>query len=247
MENLAALLAGSSTSEPRSQSTPGGAIRLARLAWFAVTVLSVSMALVPASLAGQATFDRTVTVLFRGNQWLSSGTSGATGMDDLSVTLSSASRSAGRSFSSRVFAHNEKADALSFIKAFSDMGCLVLIGHSWGGDEAIELASDSEIPAVDLLIQLDSVGRGDEVLPSSVGRGLNYYQISTGEPQGARHVSGSTDVHVEHRYRVSDADITHMQIDDARFDRTPADYMRLFGSKPDLHAQIAVDLAHACS
>ena len=128
-----------------------------------------------------------------------------------------------------------------------------MIGHSWGGDEAIELASDRRIPgSVDLLIQLDSWGLGDEVLPSGVRHGLNYYQIRTSwwELQGATSVRGSMDVYVEGLYQnhnVSDADITHTQIDDALFDRTPVDYDRVFGSEPDLHVRITDKLMDKCS
>lgn len=229
-----------------------GAIRSATFSAF--TLLGASMALLPVAVTGPAAAsDRTVAVLFRGYPG-PSGTQGVTGMDDLAGTLSDAFRSAGRSFSSRVFAYDRKVDALNFITGFrDDVGCLVVIGHSWGGDEAIELASDARVPvAVDVLVQLDSWGRGDEVLPSGVRRGLNYYQISTSlwEIQGATSVRGSTNVHVEGLYedqQVTDADITHTQIDDALFGRTAADYARVFGSEPDLHDRITGELMNTCS
>ena len=230
-----------------------GALRSASFSAF--TLLGASTALLPvAAVTGPgAASDRTVAVLFRGHPGPSS-TQGVTGMDDLAGSLSSAFRGAGRSFSSRVFAHDRRVDALNFITGFGDdIGCLVVIGHSAGGAEAIELASDRRISAVDVLVQLDSVGVGDEVLPRGVRRGLNYYQISTGlfqDIQGATSVGGSTDVYVEGLYqqqRVTDADITHTEIDDALFGRTAAEYARVFGSEPDLHDRITGKLMDTCS
>ena len=156
--------------------------------WFAL--LAIAAALVAAPQVAEA--DRTVTVLFTGF----GAAPGNAGMDDLDATLASVfGGNPTQSFSSQVFAYTEQQEAFDFIDGFTDMGCLVLIGHSFGADSAIELVTDFLSPAgipVDLLIQLDSVGIDDDVLPPGVFEGFNYYQISTGffEPEGEPFVAG---------------------------------------------------------
>ncbi|NES70143.1 MAG: PEP-CTERM sorting domain-containing protein [Okeania sp. SIO2D1] len=133
-------------------------------------------------------------------------------------------------FSSKVFAWTDANEALDFINGFDDLCCLVVIGHSFGGDTAIDdFASDLLLPAnqmVDLLIQIDSVGIGDEQLPNNVKNGINYYQISEGifEPQGAQNVMGSMNINVEQLF--TGKSITHTSIDD----------------NPHLHKQIIKDI-----
>ncbi len=53
---------------------------------------------------------------------------------------------------------------------------LILIGHSLGGDEALEQAELRD--KVQMLIQIDSVGYDDSKKPLSVVTGLNYYQLN---------------------------------------------------------------------
>lgn len=152
-----------------------------------------------------------VTVLFEGFSGSSATTSG---MDALSSTLAArvAATHPSVSFSSRVFQHFEQGDAINYINSFSCISGLVIIGHSLGGDSVIELAED--LPYVDLTVQIDSVGIGDDALPPSVGDGFNYYQISTDlfEPQGELFVSGATNINVETLF--GDPSITHTSIDD---------------------------------
>ena len=173
-------------------------------------------------------------------------------MDDLDATLASVfGGNPTQPFSSQVFAYTDQQEAFDFIDGFTDLGCLVLIGHSFGADSAIELVTDFLSPAgipVDLLIQLDSVGIDDDVLPPGVFEGFNYYQISTGffEPEGEPFVAGSTNYQVEDLYGVTNADITHTTIDCALFAYTQAAYAALFGSQPDLYSRIVDHIAVAC-
>ena len=155
-----------------------------------------------------------VAVLFDGFSASSGSTSG---MDTLSSTLTSRFGTAHptTTFSSRVFRHFEQQQAFNYINSFNDICCLVLVGHSLGGDSVIELANDFLLPRhVDLTVQIDSVGIGDDVLPTNVGTGFNYFQISTGlfEPQGELVVLGATNINVETLF--SDPTITHTSIDD---------------------------------
>lgn len=153
-----------------------------------------------------------VTVLFTGF----SGSSSNDGLDVLNSTLKSSFAASHPTipFSSNVFQHFDQKEAFDYINSFSNICCLVLVGHSLGGDSVIELAEDYLSQRhVDLTVQIDSVGIGDEVLPTNVGVGFNYFQISTGffEPQGAMFVSGATNINVETYFK--DPTITHTSID----------------------------------
>jgi len=160
--------------------------------------------------------DNITVVLFTG---LSASSDPMPGMDILNTKLIAAFASVG--INSQVFGHTEQQAAFDFIKAHrQDSCCLVVIGHSFGGDAVIELATDFLNAAgitINLSIQIDSVGIGDEVLPDNVMRGINYFQISTGgllEPQGAMNVVGATNFNVEILFGVAADAITHTSIDD---------------------------------
>lgn len=65
---------------------------------------------------------------------------------------------------------------------------LVLYGHSFGGAAVIKLARELEAMGVPvlLMVQIDSVGRGDDVVPANVARAANLFQrngfLIRGEP-----------------------------------------------------------------
>jgi thioesterase domain-containing protein len=69
---------------------------------------------------------------------------------------------------------------------------VILIGHSLDGDSAVKTAEPLEAEGieVDLLIQIDSVGFGDEEKPGNVERGVNIYSTSGEGIDGAQHVDG---------------------------------------------------------
>ena len=85
---------------------------------------------------------------------------------------------------------------------------VVVVGHSFGGDSAIELCEElaKRNICVDLLVQVDSVGVGDEVKPTNVRRGVNIYSTSGEGINGATTVSGSENIGV--------AGTSHTNIDD---------------------------------
>lgn len=188
---------------------------------------------------------RCVGVFLRGF----AATPGSSGMDRLAEHLVVAfDGRPERPFSTGVFDWDERAAAAAFVLGFSDVDCVVVAGHSFGGNAAVELAANELAAAgvsVDVLVQFDSVGANDDVLPPSVVRGLNYHQVSTGffEPQGESNVQGAINVSVEQDYGVDDADITHTEIDCPLFERSPAAYAALFGAQPDLYARIEQEMA----
>ena len=77
---------------------------------------------------------------------------------------------------------------------------VIVVGHSFGADTAIEIAQELERNSVcvDLLIQIDSVGIGDEVLPANVKRGVNLFVAGKeswlSQAQGTEHVEGSENI-----------------------------------------------------
>jgi pimeloyl-ACP methyl ester carboxylesterase len=80
---------------------------------------------------------------------------------------------------SRVLQHNQHSIAIKKIKHALEKNPnqpVILIGHSWGADSAIEVANKLKKLGikVDLLIQIDSVGAGDATLPDNVEQGINY-------------------------------------------------------------------------
>ena len=124
-------------------------------------------------------------------------------------------------YSGRAFEYDERELALEFINSIDQVDKLYLIGHSFGGSSALQLAENFLAPTnvrVDLTFQIDSVdnplgGPPDNILPSNVDAGFNYYQRSTGiiEPQGEMFVEGAQNFNVEVLF--DDTTITHTSID----------------------------------
>ena len=124
--------------------------------------------------------------------------------------------------SGQAFQNTEREDALDYINSIQTIDYLIVIGHSFGGNSAIQLAENFLAPInidVDLTFQIDSVDNpygspSDDALPDNVSAGYNYYQISTGifEPQGETFVQGATNINTEVYF--NDTTITHNSIDD---------------------------------
>ncbi|MEA5534133.1 Mbeg1-like protein [Crocosphaera sp. XPORK-15E] len=109
-----------------------------------------------------------------------------------------------------IFAWNEKKDAINYLSSLrlNNNDKLIVIGHSYGGDTAILLANElkKRNRRVDLLVQVDSVGSSDDVLPSNVAKGINYYQanddpISLGRFKVQQQVINSTNLDVNRVFR----------------------------------------------
>ncbi|NOT00968.1 MAG: hypothetical protein HOP29_10105 [Phycisphaerales bacterium] len=85
---------------------------------------------------------------------------------------------------------------------------VILVGHSWGADSVIEVAealAECNI-WIDLLVQVDSVGVGDEKLPRNVATGVNIWSTSRVGMNGASNVQGSTNIGIDNS--------THTDIDE---------------------------------
>lgn len=114
---------------------------------------------------------------------------------------------------SDVFGHSQAGAAFDFVNSHrSDTCCLVLIGHSLGGDTVIEFANDLLAAGimVNLAITLDPVGVPlDDVLPANVMRGINYYQLR--ESLGGNQIQGAMNFNVGDLF--PNANIGHTTID----------------------------------
>jgi hypothetical protein len=55
---------------------------------------------------------------------------------------------------------------------------IILYGHSWGGTAVLKLARELERDGIPVLltVQVDSVGRQNNVVPANVARAVNFYQ-----------------------------------------------------------------------
>lgn len=157
----------------------------------------------------------TQVVLFTG---FGSSPNTGTGMDILNSTLAASTIP---NYTGMVFAWNNREAASSWVQQQSDRTTLVLIGHSFGANSALQLANNFLKPQgidVDLTVQIDSVenfyGGWNDTLPTNVEEGLNYYQNSTGffEPQGEDIVQGATNLNAEVLF--NDTSITHTSLDD---------------------------------
>jgi hypothetical protein len=148
-------------------------------------------------------------------------------MDELDLRLEEIF---GTNIHSEVFGHTQGAAALRFVDKYSDdRCCLVVIGHSFGGDAVIEFTKDYLDPRfVNLTVQIDTVGFNDDVIPHNVGAAYNYFQISAIPPTGETNVHGAININVEDLF--PGTNFTHTSIDD----------------DPRLHDLIAKNVAEAC-
>lgn len=184
-------------------------------------LLGLSCSLLLVLVLCQSTRGDIVAVMFTGFN-----PDSPSGMDFLQADLQSRFQNdfPNQSFSSSVFAYNRRGDALNFINSHSDIDHLFLIGHSWGGNALVRLATNSLLPAnilVDRTFQIDTVdifdpfdpGIGGTVLPANVELGWNFFQIPTGflEPGGEQNVQGAININAEVFF--SDDSITHTSID----------------------------------
>jgi pimeloyl-ACP methyl ester carboxylesterase len=170
--------------------------------------------LVSALFAAPCVAAMTQVVLFTG---FGAGPGPDTGMDLLNTRLAAAGIP---DYLGQVFEWTEHDAAFDWVELnAATRGTLVLVGHSFGGNSALQLAENYLDPVtVDLTVQIDPVknffeGEND-VLPANVEVGFNYYQISTGffEPQGEDFVAGAANFNAEVLF--NDTSITHTSIDD---------------------------------
>lgn len=78
------------------------------------------------------------------------------------------------------FSWEEHGKIMDEIKKHSPDQPVVLVGHSFGGDTAIEVANELNSPkngfrSVDLLVSIDAVGMNKTIIPVNVKSNLNYF------------------------------------------------------------------------
>lgn len=80
---------------------------------------------------------------------------------------------------SKRFSWNEQDEIIDEIKKHAPDQPVVLVGHSFGGDSAVEIANTlnsvkNGFRGIDLLVSIDSVGMNNTVIPMNVKRNLNF-------------------------------------------------------------------------
>lgn len=117
------------------------------------------------------------------------GISNGDGIKDMADNLPGAKR----------FSWNEQDEILEEIKKHAPDQPVVLVGHSFGGDSAIEIANSlnsvkNGFRGIDLLISIDSVGINHSIIPMNVKRNLNFFgegllPFLHGDPHVARNTA----------------------------------------------------------
>ena len=78
------------------------------------------------------------------------------------------------------FSWEEHDKILSEIKKHAPDQPVVLVGHSFGGDTAIEIANElnsvkNGFRSIDLIVSIDAVGMNKTIIPQNVKRNLNFF------------------------------------------------------------------------
>lgn len=102
---------------------------------------------------------------------------------------------------SKRFSWNEQDKIIEEIKKHAPDQPVVLVGHSFGGDSAVEIANTlnsvkNGFRGIDLLISIDSVGMNHSIIPMNVKRNLNFFGEGVvpflhGDPNVARNTGYS--------------------------------------------------------
>lgn len=99
-------------------------------------------------------------------------------------------------------------------------GKVILVGYSWGGDNAVEISHDSDFPEIDLLITIDpsNGSRKDHQESFRVGdrarEAVNLYQPHVdGTKSGNRYISGAENRYIKENSSFSK--VRHHNADEA--------------------------------
>lgn len=81
---------------------------------------------------------------------------------------------------SRIYGWDQKDEILKEIKKVRSDQKVILIGHSLGGDTAVEIANsldslEEKFRPVDLLVTMDSIGFNNDIIPQNVKKHLNIF------------------------------------------------------------------------
>lgn len=155
--------------------------------------------------------DKPALIFIEGFELFSSG---GNGIKDMADAFNAHSNLKAKHFSWR-----DKDGILSEIKRHQDKQPVVLVGHSFGADTAVEIANELNdlshgYRPIDLLITLDAVGFNHHVIPVNVKRNLNLFaEGRVPMLHGTAHVAKNpklTEIHNELKSE------THREIDDSR-------------------------------
>lgn len=91
------------------------------------------------------------------------------GIEDMSKAVDDAQK----------YSWDEQSKILEDIKKRDPKEPIVLVGHSFGGDSVVEVANELNslehgFREIDLLVTLDSVGFGNDIVPQNVKKNLNF-------------------------------------------------------------------------
>jgi hypothetical protein len=81
---------------------------------------------------------------------------------------------------SKVFGWSQKDEIIKEIKKVQPNQPVVLVGHSFGGDTAVEVANEldsleNNFRGVDLLVTIDAIGYNNDIVPQNVRKHLNVF------------------------------------------------------------------------
>ncbi|MFL5784990.1 MAG: hypothetical protein ACJ76H_10295 [Bacteriovoracaceae bacterium] len=81
---------------------------------------------------------------------------------------------------SRIYGWDQKDEIIKEIKKVAPTQQVILVGHSLGGDTAVDIANtldslEHNFRPVDLLITLDAVGFNNDIIPQNVKKHLNIF------------------------------------------------------------------------
>ncbi len=119
---------------------------------------------------------------------------------------------------SKVFSWSQKKEIIDEIRKTHHDFPVILVGHSLGGDTAVEVADELDslqegFRKVDLLVTIDSIGFSNDILPQNVKNHLNVFGENSLILNGGPHVA-RRDEKTQVRNILSPLD--HTDIDDDR-------------------------------
>jgi hypothetical protein len=117
---------------------------------------------------------------------------------------------------SKVFGWADKDDIIEEIKKREKNQPIIIVGHSFGGDTAVEVANEldsleNNFRGVDLLVTIDAIGFNNDIIPQNVKKHLNVF--------GEKSWPLDDGPHVARRHEMTDvknilSPLSHTDIDD---------------------------------
>jgi hypothetical protein len=117
---------------------------------------------------------------------------------------------------SRIYGWDQKDEILKEIKKVALNQPVILVGHSFGGDTAVDIANtldslEENFRPVDLLVTMDAVGFNNDIIPQNVRKHLNIF--------GEKSLFLNDGPHVARRHEMTDvknilSPLDHTDLDD---------------------------------